>query len=99
MHIVGEGGSKGLGQTIAKCEVQHYFAWLNYSGAVTVVICCEYIDNNQFLYTVVLATYLESLWSSSQVTVVVLFHCSVTLSQIRYVSCEVRSEFVFEILL
>ena len=65
MHIVGEGGSKGLGQTIAKCEVQHYFAWLNYSGAVTVVVCCEYTDNNQFLYTVVLATYL---WASGQVT-------------------------------
>ena len=67
MHIMGEGGSKGLGQIKAKCEVQHYFAWLNYSGAVTVVVCCEYTDNNQFLYTVVLATYLELLWASGQV--------------------------------
>ena len=68
MHIVGEGGSEGLGQVKAKCKVQHYFPWLNYSGAVTVVICCEYTDNNEFLYTVVLATYLESLWASRQVT-------------------------------
>ena len=52
----------------SKCEVQHYFGWLNYSGAVTVVIRCEYTDNNEFLYTVVLATYLESLWASGQVT-------------------------------
>ena len=68
MHIMGEGGSKGLGQIKAKCEVQHYFALLNYSGAVTVVVRCQYIDNNEFLYTVVLATYLESLWASGQVT-------------------------------